>query len=180
MSARDSLRSLTLGAPLRQMRTRLVAIRDASQPKRLEPEVDEEGTIVLEQAKDEQGKPLFDDTGKPVMREKKRYRFPPAIDPNTGKPAYVEVREPGLKLRAAIFRAAGLASAGEDRTIDMAALQVETVIALTYEPGTNVKIFNDADKPALMAQLAGGFVDDIFEVAQPLLNAKDEKEIEKN
>lgn len=178
MSAeRDVLRSLTLGAPARQMKRRLVAIRNAAAARVLEVELDEEGKPKLEQVL-EAGKPVFDDEGKPVMREVKRYRHPPAITPD-GRPAVVEVREPGLKQRAAIFRAAGVNS-GDTSSIDMAALQVETVVALTYEPGTNVKIFTDADKPALMAQLAGGFVDDIFEVAYPLMNAAKEEEVEKN
>lgn len=178
MSDRDLLRRLTLGAPPRQMKKKLVAIRDASRPRALEVELDEEGKPKTEPALDDAKKPLFDDEGKPVMREVKRYRHPPATKED-GSAAVVEVREPGLKLRANIFRAAGV-SAGDASSIDMAALQVETVVALTYEPGTNVKIFTDADKPALAAQLAGGFVDDIFEVAYPLMNAAKEEEVSKN
>lgn len=175
-SERDLLRSLTLGAAPRQMRKKLVPIRDTSRPRVLELELDEEGQPKREQVR-EAGKPVFDDEGKPVMREVKRYRHPQAITID-GRPAFVEVREPGLKQRAAIFRAAG--AAGQEDGIDMAALQVETVVALTYEPGTNVRIFTDADKPALAAQLAGGFVDDIFEVAYPLMNGAKEEEVEKN
>lgn len=178
MSDRDLLRRLTLGAPQRQMKKRLVVIRDASRPRVLEVELDEEGKPKLEQVLDDVKKLLFDDEGKPVMREVKRYRHPPAIKED-GSVACVEVREPGIKQRAAIFRAAGVSS-GEVASIDMAVLQVETVVALTYEPGTNVKVFGDADKPALAAQLAGGFVDDIFEVAYPLMNAAREEEVEKN
>ncbi len=177
MSTRDQLRSLTLGAPARQMRRKLVTLRDATKKRVLEVELDEEGQPVLEPDLDKKKRPILDDAGEPVMREKKRYRYPPLID-SEGKAAQVEVREPGLKIRAAIYRAAGV-SAGEESTVDLARLQVETVVALTYEPGdNNTKIFTDADKPALLAQLAGGFVDDIFEVAFPLMNV-DEKEREK-
>jgi hypothetical protein len=177
MSDRELLRRLTLGAPPRQMRKKLVPIRDASRPRVLEVEVDEEGKPKSEPMLDEQRQPLFDEQGAPMMREVKRYRHPPALK-DDGSAACVEVREPGLKQRAAIFRAAGVT--GEGAAIDMAALQVETVVALTYEPGTNIKVFTDADKPALAAQLAGGFVDDIFEVAYPLMNAAKEEEVEKN
>lgn len=179
MSNRDMLRSLTLGAPPRQMRKRLVTLRDASQPRRPEDELDEEGQPVLEQATDGNGEQLFDETGKPVMRTKQRYRHPPLLLQD-GKLAQVEVREPGIKQRAAIYRAAGVSAAGEESKFDMAQLQVETVVALTYEPGTNIKIYSEADKPALLAQLAGGFVDDIFEVAQPLMNSAKEQDVEKN
>lgn len=179
MALRDFLRAVTLGAPQRQMRRELVKVRDSSKPKVLEVELDEEGKAVLVPLLDEKQKPVFDDDGKPVMKERSRYRYPPRLD-DEGKPALIEVREPGLKLRAEIYRAAGLANVGDDRQVDMAALQVSACIALAYEPGSNTKIFSDADRPALMAQLSGGFVDDIFEVAQPLMNAADEGDVAKN
>jgi hypothetical protein len=181
MATRDQLRSLTLGAPARQMRRKLVTLRDATKPRVQEVELDEEGQPVLEQELDKRKRPVTDDAGEPVMVPKKRYRYPPQLD-SEGKVAQVEVREPGIKLRAAIYRAAGV-SAGEEASVDLAKLQVETVVALTYEPGDGqTKIFTDADKPALLSQLAGGFVDDIFEVAFPLMNVdeKGKKELEKN
>lgn len=181
MATRDQLRSLTLGAPARQMRRKLVTLRDATKKRQFEVELDEEGEPVLEQELDKKKKPVTDDSGEPVMRPKKRYRYPPLLD-SEGKVAQVEVREPGLKLRAAIYRAAGVA-AGEESSVDLAKLQVETVVALTYEPGDGqTKIFTDADKPALLSQLAGGFVDDIFEVAFPLMNVddKEKEKLEKN
>lgn len=167
-SLREKLRSLTLGAPQRQMRRVLVTLRDASKPRVLELERDAEGQPKLEQQLDEKKKPKFDDDGKPVMVEVKRLRHPPLLL-DDGQPAQVEVREPGLKQRSAIYRAAGI-TGNEGEGIDMAQLQVEAVVALTYEPGSNVKIYTDADKPALLAQLAGGFVDDIFEVASEVMN----------
>lgn len=180
MSLREKLRSLTLGAPQRQMRKVLVPLRDASQPRVLESELDAEGKPKLEQALDERKRPVFDDDGKPVMREVKRYRHPP-LQLEDGTCAVVEVREPGIKLRSAIYRAAGVSSPDvEKEGINVAQLQVEAVIALTYEPGTNVKVFDEKDKPALLAQLAGGFVDDIYEVASELMNAAKEEEVSKN
>lgn len=178
-SLRDQLRGLTLGAPPRQMRKVLVPLRDYSLPRVLEIELDEEGKPKLEQALDEKKKKVFDDDGNPVMREVQRYRYPRRTLED-GKPAMVEVREPGLKLRAAIYKAAGVTAGPDGDGIDMAELQVESVVALTYEPGTNVKIFTDADKQALRVQLSGGFVDDIFEIAGPLMNVAQEDEIAKN
>lgn len=179
MSLRETLRTLTLGAPPRQMRKVLVALRDATKKRVLETELDAECNPKMEPVLDAKKKPVFDDEGKPVMRPVKRYRFPPLALPD-GKPAQVEVREPGLKQRSAIYRAAGIAPGAEAEGIDMAQLQVEAVVALTFEPGTNVKVFDDRDKPALLAQLSGGFVDDIFEVASELMNAAKEEEVSKN
>lgn len=179
MSLRETLRSLTLGAPPRQMRKVLVSLRDATKQRVLEVELDAEGQPKMEPQLDAKKKPVFDDDGLPVMREVKRYRFPKLQLPD-GQLAQVEVREPGLKQRAAIYRAAGIAPGAESEGIDMAQLQVEAVVALTYEPGTNVKVFADTDKPALLAQLSGGFVDDIFEVASELMNQAKEEEVSKN
>jgi hypothetical protein len=179
MSLRDKLRGLTLGAPPRQMRKVLVPLRDATKPRLLETELDAEGKPKLEGKTDKKKRPVLDDDGRQVMHEVQRYRYP-RLQLEDGSPAQVEVREPGLKQRSAIYRAAGL-TAGEESEIDMAQLQVEAVIALTYEPGSsNVKIFDEKDKPALLAQLAGGFADDIFEVAMDLMNAAKEEEVAKN
>lgn len=177
-SLRDKLRSATLGSRMQFQRV-LVPIRDAKQPRRLEADLTPAGEPVLEQVKDERRQPLFDLDGQPVMQPKQRVRHPPLIG-DDGQPMLVEVREPTLKQRAAIYRAAGIASANAERDgIDMAALQVEAVIACTFEPGTEVRVFDERDRPALLAQPAGGFCDDLFEVIQPLLNSS-EKEAEKN
>lgn len=177
---RDFLRSVTLGAAPRQFRKKLVVLRDATQTRVLEVDLDEEGKPKLEQALDAKKKPVFDDDGQPVMQQVKRYRYPPRLK-DDGSPAMVEVREPGLKLRSAIYRAAGVSSPDvETEGIDMARLQVEAVVALSYVPDTNIKVFDEKDKPALAAQLAGGFVDDIYEVASKLMNVGKEEEVSKN
>lgn len=178
-SLREKLRSFTLGAPSRQMRKVLVALRDSTKPRALEVELDAEGKPKLEAELDNRKKPVCDDEGKAVMREVKRYRHPP-LQHDDGTKVCVEVREPGLKLRSSIYRAAGIAPGAESEGIDMAQLQVEAVIALTYEPGSNVKIFDEKDRQALLAQLSGGFVDDIFEVASDLMNVAKEEEVSKN
>ena len=180
MSDRDFLRSLTLGSPQRQFRRKLVVIRDASKPRQQEVELDLEGAAVMEPVLDAADKQVFDDAGAPVMREKKRYRHPPLIAED-GKQRHLEVREPSLKQRAAIFRAAGITAANAQKDgFDQAQLQVEAVVALTYEPGTNVKIFDEKDRPSLLAQPAGGFVDDLYDVISPLMNLESEETTAKN
>lgn len=174
---RDFFRSLTLGAPARPFAKKLVPLRDSSKPRVLEVELDEEGKPKLEQERDAKKKLLFDDDGKPVMREVKRYRHPPRVKED-GSPAMVEVREPGIKLRGALYKAAGVTADAE--SFDMAQLQVEAVVALTFVPDTNIKVFDEKDKPQLLAQPSGGFVDDLFEVIQPLMNAAKEEEVAKN
>ena len=171
---RDHLRSLTLGAPQRQLRRTTVAVRDASKPRVREVELDDAGQPVLEQQVGDDKQPLFDDLGQPVMRQKTRLRHPVALN-ERGEPELIEVREPTVKQRSAILKAAG---AGTDK-YDAAAFQVETVIACSFEPGSNTKLFDEKDRPALLALPAGSFLDDIFEVAVEFMNV-DEEELEKN
>jgi hypothetical protein len=179
---RDLLRSMTLGGERRPFKRKLVPMRDYSKPRALELVLDEEGNPVLEQERDERGEVRVNDRGEPLMRQKQRYRHPVRLR-DDGTPACVEVREPSQKQRSDILRAAGAHTIDQakmtTRTLDMAALQVETVIALTYVPGTDIKVFSDADRAALLSQPAGGWPDDIFEVASPLMNV-DEESLEKN
>jgi hypothetical protein len=175
---RDLLRQMTLGAPARQMRKKLVPIRDASKPRALEVVLDEEGQPKREPVLDTEKNPVLGDDGQPLTQEVKKYRHPPMLKAD-GTPVMVEVREPSIKLRASIFKAAGVTGADGEK-IDMAELQVETVVALTYVPDTNIKVYTDADKQALRQQLVGGFADDIFEFAYPLMNVSAEEEAKKN
>lgn len=178
-SLRDELRSLTVGLPTRKARKKLVTLRDPSQPKRREPVYDDVGEPVLVHAKDAHGELKHDDAGAPVMEHEHRLVRPPLLL-RDGNPAQVEVREPAVKLRSAILRAAGL-DPTNPASFDQARYQTECVIALTYEPGTNVQIYADADRQGLLAQLAGGFLDDIYEAASELMSLDvDEKAVEKN
>lgn len=179
-SLRDQLRSLTVGATARKARTKLVTLRDATAPANVVDVVyGDDGLPVKEQATDAHGELQYDSAGAPVMRVKTRW-VRPALLLSDGKEAVVEVREPSVKLRSAILRAAGLDPTDATK-FDQARYQAECVIALTYEPGTNVQVFSEADRPALLQQLAGGFSDDIFEAATELMAMNvDEKELAKN
>lgn len=179
-SLRDQLRSLTVGATARKARTKLVVLRDATKPATIvEVVYGDDGHAVQEQATDAHGELMFDASGAPVKREKTR-RVRPALLLADGTTAVVEVREPSVKLRSAILRAAGL-DPTDPTKFDQARYQAEAVIALTYEPGTNVQVFSEADRPALLQQLAGGFSDDIFQAATELMAMNvDEKELAKN
>lgn len=163
---RDLLRSLTLGAPKRAFASRLVTLRDATQPRRAEPELDAAGVPVVETSPEGEERPVT------------RLRHPPLQQ--DGQLVQVEVREPNLKERGAIERAMKVDRSGDLASVDVAALKLELVVRMTYLPGTNTKVFGDADREALGAQPAGGFVDDIFEVAVQLFNAADAEEAGKN
>lgn len=182
MTTRDALRSLTLGAPQRELRRVKVPLRDTTKPKVWELDFDVDGEPVMRQAKDGD-EPRFDASGAPVMEQSRSRRHPRRLN-NDGTEAFVEVREPNLRTRNAILKAAtDIDSKSGKVNIDSARLQVETIIALTYEPGSNeVRVFDEKDRQALLNQPAGGFVDDLYEVAHELMNLAglDEKEIEKN
>lgn len=163
---RDLLRSLTLGAPKRAFASRLVFLRDGSQPKRLELELDAAGN------------PVMETTAEGELRPVQRLRHPPYTE--DGKPVQVEVREPNLKERGAIERSIKVSREGELASVDVATLKVELVTRMTYVPGTQQKVFGDADREALFGQPTGGFVDDLFEVAVQLFNAEAAEEAGKN
>jgi hypothetical protein len=91
--------------------------------------------------------------------------------------AEIEVRQPSIRGRGIIMKAAG-AAAGTDK-IDLAALQVEAVIQCCFIKDTELRAFEDADRDNLFNQPAGGFVDELAEVALRLLNV-DTGDLEKN
>lgn len=179
MTTRDALRSLTLGAPKRQFRVVLVPLRDGTQPKGLEDELDADGKPVMIEKVRGDGSTELDSDGQPVMVVKQRRRHPPRKDA-AGAIVMVEIREPNLTERASILRAAKLGGANDGTKAEIDTLQVETVIRLTYVPGTNIRVFDDVDKRALLAQPAGGWLDDLAEVALPMLNLASEEEVSKN
>lgn len=81
-----------------------------------------------------------------------------------------EVRQPSVAERARILKQAKVQTGDADR-MDMAELQIWAAILLTYVPGTEDHVFEDADYAALAAQPANGFVDEISRVAMRLMNA---------
>lgn len=164
---RDFLRSVTLGAPKRAFRSQLVVLRNAAAPKVLEAELDSNGVP----------RRLLGDDG--VERNVEVLRHPPVLD-EAGQSVKVELREPNLRERGAIERAVKVDRSGELASVDMVMLKVELVTRMTYVPGTNQKVFDEKDRDGLLAQPAGGFVDDLFEVAVGLFNAEPAEEAGKN
>jgi hypothetical protein len=103
-----------------------------------------------------------------------------------GAPLEVEVRAPSVRARGAILRKAGMLAAekpgGDEKQLLVEHMQVEAVLQLSFIPGTNQRVFEEADREAMLEQPAGGFVDQLAEVALPMLNVSDveRKELEKN
>ena len=88
----------------------------------------------------------------------------------------VEVRQPSIKARAAIFKAAK-AMSGDAASLELAELQVEAVLRCTYV-GDELA-FEPGDRESLLEQPAGGWFDTLSQAALDMLNV-DEKELRKN
>lgn len=98
------------------------------------------------------------------------------------------VRQPTLELKGEIQRAARIdvetdddaetkaaAKRGKIRakvSIDVTRMEALAVIALTYFPGTDVKVFNDVDYKSLVGQVTGGPAAQLGDVAMKLMNSK--------
>lgn len=104
--------------------------------------------------------------------------YSPVLD-NDGQPVVVEVRQPTVKDRSAITRAAKAQSGDADK-VDTGVLIAEAVIKLSFVPGTDERYFEDADRAALLEQPAGGFVDQVGQVALKLMNFGSDEVAEKN
>jgi hypothetical protein len=92
-----------------------------------------------------------------------------------GDGAMAEVRQPSIKARAAIFKAAK--AMGGQEEIELAELQAEAVIRCTFlEDGRPA--FEAEDRESLLEQPAGGWFDKLAEKALELLNV-DDKELAK-
>lgn len=104
-----------------------------------------------------------------------------------GTPLEVEVRAPSVRARGTILRKAGMLAAEKtggapEKQLLIEHMQVEAVLQLSYVPGTNQRVYEEADREQLLEQPAGGFVDQLAEVALPMLNVSEleRKELEKN
>lgn len=100
-----------------------------------------------------------------------------------------EVRAPSVRQRGQILVKAGIAASAapdksgkpaEPKAPDMARLQVVAVIASTYAPGTDERVFEDADFDGLADSNSGDLVDALAEPALAFLNASMDKEAAKN
>jgi hypothetical protein len=92
--------------------------------------------------------------------------------------AQFEVRQPSIKSRSDIFKAAK-AWGGDKDKLDVAVLQVEAVIRCTFEPGSTTLVFEEADRQSLLEQPSGSFVDELSAAALAMLNV-DEEDLRKN
>ena len=96
-----------------------------------------------------------------------------------------EVRAPSVRARNTILGAAGALTvdnkdAKASNKVDAARLQVAAIIACTFEPGTNERIFDVTDTEMLLDDPAGGIVDALAKPALDFLNAAGDKEAAKN
>lgn len=112
-------------------------------------------------------------------------------DSEGGEPTVFAMIAPTIRARSKIYERAGAAAAAKrggkgDKDIDIAALQVATVIQCCHEPQAEdevrqglppVRVFDDGDFEALMEQPAGGLVDKLAEVAMKLLNPESRDEV---
>lgn len=99
-----------------------------------------------------------------------------------------EVRQPSVALRGEIMKAARTqmvkGKKGEDveidaSSMDLSRMQAMTVICCTFLPGTDERLFDEADIDALLAMPAGGLFDKLSDMGQKLM-AKKAEEAAKN
>lgn len=102
----------------------------------------------------------------------------------------LEVRQPSLGARNRVYKAAQISADTESEgdnghsnghgrpknkvqvTFDLGKMQIVAVIACTYFPDTDVKVFSEIDFETLTSQLAGGGIDKLVSAAMDLLNVK--------
>lgn len=159
LTDRNKLRAMTLGKR-QKFRSKLVVLPDVDGAREMRPVIDATGAEVLED-------------GKPKMA----LALPPLLD-EAGKPVCAEVREPTIKQRAGIFRAAK-AQGGSANEVEVDTLQVEALLQCTFVPGTEQLWFEPGDRAVLLEQRAGGWADELAQAILPMLNVETEA-IEKN
>lgn len=83
--------------------------------------------------------------------------------------AQIEVRKPTVAERYEI-----ITNAAKDggKGVDLRKMHASALINLCYIPGTEDRVFEDADMKDLTDAEAGGWSDTLFEVAQKFLNVK--------
>ncbi len=100
-----------------------------------------------------------------------------------------EIRQPSVAGRARIFRYAGsleeeapkgkkgkAEAAGVMQQVDLAKMQVWSVIECTYIPKSSEKVFTKVDYDDLMGRPAGDFVDAFAAIAMKLMNVDSEED----
>lgn len=88
-----------------------------------------------------------------------------------------EVRAPTVAERSSIIKEAGKQDKNGEANIDFAKLQVYAIIHLTVVPGTDEKVFTEADIPTLMSRPANGPFDELAEAAIKVVNVRKEDDV---
>ena len=91
-----------------------------------------------------------------------------------------EIRQPSVRQRSEILKKARM-TVGDDEgvSVDIAAMQVWSVICCVYAPDDTKPLFSDGDFESLLDMPAGSFVDKFATVAMSYINTNVE-EVEKN
>jgi hypothetical protein len=97
-----------------------------------------------------------------------------------GDGVIVEVKQPSVKERSKLVQEAheqGKLIAGKEQGFDPAVFQVLCIIQLTYEPGTDTRVYERADFDSMMENPteSEGWLDKIGEVAMKMVNVKKEE-----
>lgn len=102
----------------------------------------------------------------------------------TYKGRQLEVRQPTLELKGEIYRSARMDVEADEEPVkkggklkakvsfDMVRLELLAVIACTFFPDTDLKVFNDVDFAPLAKQYAGGAAAQLGDAAMRLMNVK--------
>lgn len=87
-----------------------------------------------------------------------------------------EIRQPSVSARSKILQKAqqkpGMENLGD---VELSKMQIYSVIYCTFVPGTNERVFDEGDIPALIEQPTDSFVDKFASTAMRLMNAKAEE-----
>lgn len=87
-----------------------------------------------------------------------------------------EVRAPSIKQREQLMTAAGMkpGSTGReaDSKVSASEMQVLSVIFMTHDPKTGERVFDTADKDAMLEQAVGGWVDTLSSACMRMMQVK--------
>lgn len=83
-----------------------------------------------------------------------------------------EVKQPSLKERGE-FRKKAMKISEDGTDFDIFEFQINAVMALTFVPGTEEKVFDSADRESFESAPCGGWFDKLAAVASELCNVKD-------
>jgi len=86
-------------------------------------------------------------------------------------PCAVRLRSPTVEERSQIISSSGVVDPKTgDVKPDLAKLQTNSVIALTVDPETGEKMFDEADRESMLKSPAGGWFDELSRVSAQMLN----------